>query len=86
MTQLTSQILNQALQLPVEERELLAVELMIHLHPENDSIAGVDAAWHAEIERRAAESDSSNDSIPFEEAWTRIVVGKNGSGTLPANG
>jgi hypothetical protein len=68
MTQLASHLLNQAIQLPVEERELLAVELMIHLHPENDSLAGVDAAWHAEIERHAAESDSSNDSAPFEEA------------------
>lgn len=72
MTQLTSQILNQALQLPIEERELLAVELMTHLHADSESLAEVEAAWHAEIERRATASDNSNDSISFEEAWSRI--------------
>ena len=73
MTQITSQILHQALQLPVEERELLAVELMTHLHSNSESLADVESAWHAEIERRANESDKLNDSIPFQEAWPRIV-------------
>jgi hypothetical protein len=77
MTQLTTQILHQALQLPLEERELLAVELMTHLHQSGESLADVEAAWHAEIERRATQSDSSNDSVPFQEAWSRIA-GKHG--------
>ncbi len=51
----------------------------------------IEAAWRAEIDRRANESDKLNDSIPFQEAWSRIadviykLPKKNGSGTLPAN-
>lgn len=78
MTQLASQILQQALQLPLEEREMLVVELMTHLHKGNESLAEVEVAWHTEIERRATASDSPDDrSVPFQEAWSRIV-GNNG--------
>jgi hypothetical protein len=72
MTQPASQLLNQALRLSLEERELLAVELMTHLHADDDSLADVEAAWHVEIKRRAAASDTLSDSVPFEDAWARI--------------
>jgi hypothetical protein len=73
MTQAASQLLQQALQLSLADREILAVELMTHLHQHEDSPTSIEAAWHAEIERRAALSDLNNDSIPFEEAWPRIA-------------
>ncbi|MBI4953657.1 MAG: addiction module protein [Myxococcales bacterium] len=46
-------MLAEILRLPVAERARLALELLRSLDGEPDADAG--AAWHAEIERRAAE-------------------------------
>jgi hypothetical protein len=75
MTLAASQLLQQVLQLSPADREIIAVELMTRLHQSEDSLAEIEAAWHSEIERRAALSDSANDSIPFEEAWP-LIAGK----------
>ena len=78
MTQETEQLFQQVMQLPAAERELLAIELMTHLHEQGESLEGMEAAWHAEIERRAAASDSGEtSSVAIEEAWPRIL-GKDG--------
>lgn len=48
-------LLDQARQLPPEEREWLAECLLIR--DEEGSAAEIDAAWKAEVERRVAEDD-----------------------------
>lgn len=74
ITQQPKQLLNQAMQLPAGERELLTVELMAHLQDSGEPAVAVEAAWHAEVARRIADSDrGSNPSAPLEEAWPRIT-------------
>ncbi|HLT35814.1 MAG TPA: addiction module protein [Enhygromyxa sp.] len=51
MTEQSETLLSIALQLPIDERAELAAELLASLDGEPD--ADVDAAWVAEIERRA---------------------------------
>ncbi len=56
MTPEVSKLLEHALALSLEEQEALADSLISNLGGKVDE--GVEAAWHAEIERRIAELDS----------------------------
>ncbi len=52
MTEAARRILSQALELPIDQRAELAVELIASI--DGDPDADVEAAWAAEIERRAS--------------------------------
>jgi putative addiction module component (TIGR02574 family) len=58
MTQITEQLLNQALQLSPSEREELAEQLYLSLDSSLDSQEVVDAAWDEEITQRIVDVDS----------------------------
>ncbi len=51
MSDTTRQVIEQALRLPVKERAEIAAELLASIDGEGD--ADAEAAWAAEIERRA---------------------------------
>ncbi|MBK9167652.1 MAG: addiction module protein [Bryobacterales bacterium] len=54
MTSRAEQLLREALALPVEERADVAAELLASLDPGSEDPGEVEAAWAAEIERRAS--------------------------------
>ncbi len=67
----TSQILKTALELPENEREEVAIELLESLSPDGD--ADYDAAWEAEIQRRIDEMRSGRvQGIPWEEVRKKM--------------
>ena len=62
-------LLQEAIQLPSDERELLAVQLMASIEKE----PGYDEAWEAEIERRLKEIDDGTvEMIPGEQAMNEL--------------
>jgi putative addiction module component (TIGR02574 family) len=64
-----SHLENEALQLPSEERALLADHLIASLHPD----PAVDDAWGAEVERRLqAIEDGSEALAPIDDALERV--------------
>jgi len=64
-------LLHEALALPMEERAELAAELIASLDGPADT--DVEAAWAAEIERRAAKVLSGeSEGTPWEEVRRRI--------------
>jgi putative addiction module component (TIGR02574 family) len=68
------QLLEDALKLELDERAALAAELIESLDPETDEDA--EAAWAAEIERRAARARSGEDpGIPWSEVRERLQRG-----------
>ena len=73
MTPEVSRLLEQALALSVEEQEALADSLISNLGGKVDEC--VQAAWHAEIEKRIAELDSGRaKTIPREEVRRRNLA------------
>jgi putative addiction module component (TIGR02574 family) len=65
-------ILEDAMALSPDERAALAHELLASLDAERDR--GVDAAWAAEITRRAERFHAGESKgIPWEEAKARLV-------------
>lgn len=60
MSKMGQKVLDEALQLELSERAELAAELLASLDGEPD--ANVEAAWAAEIERRAARARSGADA------------------------
>ena len=71
MTLTKEQIRNAAMELPAEEREELAEELMYSITAaEADAI---DAAWLAEVQRRSAEFQAGKTTArPIEEVLARL--------------
>lgn len=68
------QLLEEALRLQVKERAALAAELIESLDPETDEDA--EAAWAAEIDRRAARARSGEDAgAPWPEVRERLERG-----------
>lgn len=65
MSKAGQKVLDEALQLELSERAELAAELLASLDGEPDE--DVEAAWAAEIERRAARARSGEDS---RRSWT----------------
>lgn len=73
MTPEVSKLLEQALALSVEEQEALADSLISNLGGKVDE--GVQAAWHAEIERRIADLDSGKaETVPWEQVRRRNLA------------
>lgn len=67
----TEELRNAALTLPSEERAKLAQDLLRSLDEPFDS--DIDAAWIAELERRARElADGSVEAVDWETARERI--------------
>ncbi len=60
MTQLTEQLLNQALQLSQDEREELADQLYLSLHGTPDAQDEVESAWDQEVARRLNDVEEVN--------------------------
>jgi putative addiction module component (TIGR02574 family) len=67
MTKTAQKVLDEALQLAIAERAELAAELLASLDGEPD--AEVEAAWAAEIERRAARARSGED---VGRSWAQV--------------
>jgi putative addiction module component (TIGR02574 family) len=62
-------LLQEAMQLSSDERELLAIELFATLEKE----PGYDEAWETEIERRIKEVDDGTvETIPWSEVRKRM--------------
>ena len=73
MTPEVSKLLERALTLSVEEQEALADSLISNLGSKVDE--GVQAAWHAEIEKRIADLDSGKaKTVPWEEVRQRNLA------------
>jgi hypothetical protein len=67
MSKMSQKVLDEALQLELSERAELAAELLASLDGQPDK--DVEAAWAAEIERRAARARSGVDAgRPWAEA------------------
>ena len=76
MTSRARQLLLEALSLPIDERADVAAELLASLDEGSDNPAEVEAAWAAEIEKRARRAMSSeSNAIPWEEARARAETG-----------
>jgi putative addiction module component (TIGR02574 family) len=74
MSKAAEKLLEDALKLELPERAKLATELLASLDGEPD--ADVEAAWAAEVERRAARARSGADTgRPWAEARDRIRNG-----------
>ena len=70
MSKTGQKVLDKALQLEIAERAEVAAELLASLDGERDE--DVQAAWAAEIERRAARARSGEDTgSPWAEARDR---------------
>lgn len=73
MSRDTGELLKEALTLPPEARAALVDSLLDSLDTEVD--ADAEAAWQAEIRRRAAEIDSKSVSpVPWAEVRTRLMA------------
>ncbi len=72
MTQRAQELLREALALLPEERADVAAELLASLDDTEPGPADVEAAWAAEIERRARRVlAGESDGIPWEEVRRR---------------
>ena len=73
MTSRAEEVLREALTLPVEERADVAAELLASLDAASDEDpAEVEAAWAAEIERRARRVMSGeSQGLPWEDVRAR---------------
>jgi putative addiction module component (TIGR02574 family) len=70
MTTLVDELSQKALELPAEERVLLAERLLATVHEVDPE---VEAAWDVEIQRRLAEIDSGTAKlIPAEEVFAKV--------------
>ena len=73
MGELPNKLLEQALELPAEERAALVDSLLRSLEPSTDP--GIDAAWRAEVARRVVELDAGAATIAWEQAREEILRG-----------
>ena len=73
MTSRAQELLREALLLPIDERADVAAELLASLDDVgSDDVASVDAAWAAEIERRARRVMAGESAgIPWEDVRRR---------------
>jgi putative addiction module component (TIGR02574 family) len=70
MTTLVDELSQKALELPAEERVLLAERLLATVHEVDPE---VETAWDAEIQRRLAEIDRGTARlIPAEEVFSKV--------------
>ncbi|MBX3424407.1 MAG: addiction module protein [Pirellulales bacterium] len=79
-------ILAEALKLPADAREDLAVRLMGSVEPTQAEAKTVRQAWIEEVDRRVASLESGETTaIPIEDAWPGIT-GKPWQSKSPDNG
>ncbi len=72
MTSRAQELLREALTLPSEERADVAAELLASLDDTDPDIANVEAAWAAEIEKRARRVlAGESPGIPWEDVRRR---------------
>jgi putative addiction module component (TIGR02574 family) len=72
MTDRAQALLREALALPVEERADVAAELLASLDGADSDVADVEAAWAAEIEKRARRVLTGDSlGIPWEDVRRR---------------
>ena len=73
MTSRAQEVLREALSLPIDQRADVAAELLASLDDVgSENIAEVEAAWAAEIERRARRAMAGESAgIPWEEVRRR---------------
>ena len=71
MTDRARKVLHEALELSVPERAELAADLLASLDGEPE--AEVEAAWAAEVERRARESPDND--VPWETVSAEMLSG-----------
>jgi len=72
MTSRAQELLREALTLPSEERADVAAELLASLDDTDADIANVEAAWAAEIEKRARRVlAGESPGIPWEDVRRR---------------
>lgn len=69
MTDRARKLLHDALELPISERAELVADLLASLDGEPD--ADVEAAWGAEVERRAGESPDND--VPWETVSAEML-------------
>ena len=69
----TQQVLNDALQLPDQQRAELVVELLDSLPPAEPGQERSDAQWLAEIERRARVAQAGAGGVSWEEARKQVL-------------
>ena len=71
MSERARKLLQDAMELPLPERAELAADLLASLDGEPD--ADVEAAWAAEVERRARESPDHD--VPWETVSAEMLSG-----------
>ena len=72
MTQRTQELLREALALPAEERADVAAELLASLDDADVDTADIEAAWAAEIEKRARRVlAGESQGVPWEDVRRR---------------
>jgi len=71
MSERARKVLQDAMELPLSERAELAADLLASLDGEPE--ADVEAAWAAEVERRARES--GDDDVPWESVSAEMLAG-----------
>ncbi len=72
MMSTAAHLLEEALQLPENERIDLAAELLASVAPETRAEARSEQEWLAEIERRARAALAGSPAIPWKEAGAEI--------------
>ncbi|HMS84954.1 MAG TPA: addiction module protein [Nitrospira sp.] len=73
MAPTTQQLLKDALQLPDQQRAKLVVELLDSLPPAEPGQVRSDAAWLAEIDRRARAAQAGVPGVAWEEARKQVL-------------
>ncbi|TKB68613.1 MAG: hypothetical protein E8D52_06315 [Nitrospira sp.] len=69
----TQQLLKDALQLPDQQRAELVVELLDSLPPAELGQVRSDAAWLAEIDRRARAAQAGVSGVAWEEVRKQVL-------------
>lgn len=70
----TQHVLAEALKLPAEAREDVAVRLLGSVVPSDVELDATRIAWNEEIDRRIAKLDRGESAaVPIDDAWPRIA-------------
>lgn len=72
MSTAAARVLEEALQLPEDQRADLVAELLASLTPATQADARTEAQWLAEVERRARAAIAGDPGIPWDQAQQEI--------------
>jgi len=73
MPKAPKQLLKDALQLPEDQRAGLAADLLDSLEPAVPSEGRSEAAWVAEVQRRARAAIAGKPGIPWDQALAQVT-------------